>query len=265
MVDITKDVPLADGKDCGVAGSGTAVDQSAMTLITPLAFNCNAQVRRKGGMIVPEYRIDLFVPDSERFGFQRRQIFLLSQVAYPLREGDAPGTTRLSFSNGEKTVVRMDIRELDTLFFNRDIKASCMGDNCVIDLTRLTVEKPAPAHVKGDLYVDIQNACDKKGQPLTLTFNEAATYAKQMNEKKYLGFDDWRIPTNEELKLLIENKNKSGLKETFDNACHKYGMYYWASESDQGSAMGRRLTDNDWDWRSTNNSYFVRLVRGSIS
>jgi hypothetical protein len=34
---------------------------------------------------------------------------------------------------------------------------------------------------------------------LTYTFKEAAEYAEKLNAQKYLGHDDWRVPTKGEL------------------------------------------------------------------
>jgi hypothetical protein len=39
--------------------------------------------------------------------------------------------------------------------------------------------------------------------PLTYTFNEAAQYAGQLNATKYLGHDDWRVPTRRELDAMF--------------------------------------------------------------
>lgn len=42
--------------------------------------------------------------------------------------------------------------------------------------------------------------------PLTMTFNEAADYAKKLNREKYLGHDDWHVPTKAELNLLFNSR-----------------------------------------------------------
>src|SRR5947209_8501955 len=42
-----------------------------------------------------------------------------------------------------------------------------------------------------------------KDAPFTCTFNEAAAYAKQLNGHRFLGHDDWRVPTKHELNELF--------------------------------------------------------------
>ena len=46
--------------------------------------------------------------------------------------------------------------------------------------------------------------------PLTMNFKKAADYAKTLNEEKYLGHDDWRVPTRAELNVLFNNRAAIG-------------------------------------------------------
>ncbi len=43
-----------------------------------------------------------------------------------------------------------------------------------------------------------------------LNWDEAVAYAKACNEQKYLGFDDWRLPTKSELRDLLGHKQIYG-------------------------------------------------------
>lgn len=49
-----------------------------------------------------------------------------------------------------------------------------------------------------------------------LDFNAAAACVKAINKQKYLGHDDWRLPTKEELNVLYNNADKGVLRGTFD-------------------------------------------------
>jgi Protein of unknown function (DUF1566) len=63
---------------------------------------------------------------------------------------------------------------------------------------------------------------------VTYTFNEAANYAAKLNREKYLGHDDWRVPTKGELNVLFHNHAAIGGFET--------GLvpaeWYWSSSLD---------------------------------
>jgi hypothetical protein len=65
--------------------------------------------------------------------------------------------------------------------------------------------------------------------PLTYTFNEAAKYADQLNARKYLGHDDWRVPSKGELNVLFVNCNQGKLKGTFNDTGSFSAGWYWSS------------------------------------
>ena len=45
----------------------------------------------------------------------------------------------------------------------------------------------------------------KGGSPSPMTWMEAKTYVKELNTRKFAGYNDWRLPTVEELASLMEN------------------------------------------------------------
>jgi hypothetical protein len=78
---------------------------------------------------------------------------------------------------------------------------------------------------------------------LTMTFNEAAKYAKKLNAAKALGHDDWRVPTKAELNTLFENREKGALNGTF-NATGIPAGYYWSGTPINGVvAYGQLFSD----------------------
>ena len=64
---------------------------------------------------------------------------------------------------------------------------------------------------------------------LKLAFNDAAKHAEKLNAKNYLGHNDWRVPTKEELRNLWKNRNKGALKDTFTMREGQWPAYYWSS------------------------------------
>ena len=43
-----------------------------------------------------------------------------------------------------------------------------------------------------------------------LNWDEANAYMGACNEQKYLGYNDWRLPTNSELRAVLKNKETFG-------------------------------------------------------
>ncbi len=52
---------------------------------------------------------------------------------------------------------------------------------------------------------------EKSGSPYSMPFSESQDYIDGLNKKKFAGYDDWRLPTLEELASLLENKKVDGL------------------------------------------------------
>ena len=107
-----------------------------------------------------------------------------------------------------------------------------------------------------DLYTTPEDA------PLTYTFNEAANYAEQLNAQKFLGHDDWRVPTKGELDVLFNNRAAIG----GFNASGQYpDGWYWSSTPDFQPVVAWAQDFRDgWPlsntpvWRSLS----LRCVRG---
>jgi hypothetical protein len=59
--------------------------------------------------------------------------------------------------------------------------------------------------------------------PRIMNFNAAAKYAHKMNAQKYLGYNNWRVPSILELERISRVKQAGGLKESFK------ALYYWSS------------------------------------
>lgn len=76
---------------------------------------------------------------------------------------------------------------------------------------------------------------------LTMTFNEAAYFAKTLNREKYLGHDDWRVPTKEELKVLFNNRAAIGGFNV--SGSNPVGWYWSATPHYNWGAWCQRFSD----------------------
>jgi hypothetical protein len=99
--------------------------------------------------------------------------------------------------------------------------------------------------------------------PLTYTFNEAANYAEQLNAQKYLGHDDWRVPTKGELAVLFRNRAAIGGFNVSGEV--PAGWYCSASYLGYGYSWAQRFSDGRQDFDhhlGKHNDMSLRCVRG---
>jgi hypothetical protein len=50
----------------------------------------------------------------------------------------------------------------------------------------------------------------QSGSPSYMTYADAEKYITDLNDKRFVGFNDWRLPTLEEAMSLMEREKKSG-------------------------------------------------------
>jgi hypothetical protein len=98
------------------------------------------------------------------------------------------------------------------------------------------------------------------GAPLTYRFNEAAEYARQLNAEKYLGHDDWRVPTKGELNVLFNNRAAIGRFEV--TGAEPAGWYWSSSEGLDKEAYTQYFGDGLDGYYEQSNMLSLRCVRG---
>lgn len=73
-----------------------------------------------------------------------------------------------------------------------------------------------------------------------LTWNEALRFIKQLNGKKYAGYNDWRLPSDKELGVLFNYAMSVGVRDEFDVFFNRMGFNnvqripYWSSTTYPG-------------------------------
>ncbi len=116
---------------------------------------------------------------------------------------------------------------------------------------------------KGDVVVDYATGLvwQKSGSDERLTYKAAQTYIEKLNRQRFVGYNDWRLPTIEELMSLLEPKTKSHglyINPLFD------AKQTWCWSADRCSAVSAWLLhfySGLVNWYSFNDSYYVRCVR----
>jgi hypothetical protein len=94
---------------------------------------------------------------------------------------------------------------------------------------------------------------------LEKTFNQAAEFARQMNRETYLGHDDWRVPTKDEMSLLFNNRAAIG---EFDASGSYPDGWYWSSSVNDYYAWLQCFRDGRQLWDDKALKASVRTVRG---
>lgn len=68
-----------------------------------------------------------------------------------------------------------------------------------------------------------------------MNLDDAFQFVKQLNEKKYAGYSDWRVPENVDFKTLVDFAWGKGFRERLNDFYHKRGFNnlqgddYWSS------------------------------------
>jgi uncharacterized protein (DUF2345 family) len=98
-----------------------------------------------------------------------------------------------------------------------------------------------------------------KDAPATYTFNEAAKYAKNLDAH---GHHDFHAPSQDELTVLYENRNKGRLKGTFnETGSHPAGWYWSSSPRSFDTAWTQRFSDGNQCNHFRNYVSSLRCVR----
>ena len=101
-------------------------------------------------------------------------------------------------------------------------------------------------------------------------WESAFAYARQLSYDKYAGFEDWRVPTLEELQTLLTteantNAQKKKIyikKELIDSVNYESSGYWSATHSDDDNAYYVYFKTGKTQSYSIDFSYFTRCVRG---
>ena len=80
---------------------------------------------------------------------------------------------------------------------------------------------------------------------------------------KYLGHEDWRVPTKSELNVLWENHDDGALKGTFNRGGSDPAGWHWSStEPNIWCAWAQRFTDGNQSPQDNYGEESLRCVCG---
>jgi len=121
---------------------------------------------------------------------------------------------------------------------------------------------------QGEVVVDHATGLmwQQSGSPNAMNYTDAQQYIRQLNQRRFGGYADWRLPTMPELMSLVEPTEKHGdlyIDPVFDAA----QRWCWSSnlrirgESSSGWAWDGSFYDGLVYWYSVYNGLYVRGVR----
>ena len=98
----------------------------------------------------------------------------------------------------------------------------------------------------------------------TYSWRESFDFAEAVNRKNYLGFSDWRVPTIEELRTIVDKSRSNPAIDT-KYFSRTQPFHHWSSSAYAGYTsdawlLGFSYGYDYYDYKSYGN-YYVRLVR----
>ena len=178
--------------------------------------------------------------------FKKNNILLACLFAFATAAICAPPVLADGLQDGKPVKTSADKRYLD------------MGDGTVVD------SQTELMWMKQDYW-----QIEKKW----INWYTAVGFARKMNNKKFAGYTDWRLPTPDEAGNLYNarrhNIDKDGDKIFIDRIFPKgAGWGTWTSKEKAGKAIVVSLKDQggqEYQDKISGNDAFLRLVRGPLS
>ena len=93
---------------------------------------------------------------------------------------------------------------------------------------------------------------------MTMRWREAMDYAAGLHAH---GHKDWKLPSEAELDVLYQNRDKGALKGTFNTSGSFIAGWYWSSTEHPDGAWVERFSDGNRGWGWKGNDASVRPVR----
>lgn len=99
------------------------------------------------------------------------------------------------------------------------------------------------------------------GSPASMTYDKAQIFLSGLNEKRFAGFEDWRLPTLEEAMSLMEREEKNG-DLYIDGVFEREQRWIWTADKESaGRAWVVSFNDGVCNHGNVGFNDYVRAVR----
>ena len=231
-------------------------------------------------------QLQAIIEQRKRLEAERRRLELEKQAILESRRKDhkspAPGSQKpqLAYIPDEVQAAKVSLRKEPEELSERDIQ------NIVMKYHFFDVERYPMGDFGNDFIVNADGTItdrstglvwQKSGSSKRFLWKEAKRYVKELNDKRFAGHSDWRLPTIEELTSLLKKDEKNGVY--IDSVFDKQQRQCWCSderdEQDYGHFGGWIVSFSDgrikpaksafnnsvYYSRPFNNNNYVRAVR----
>lgn len=156
--------------------------------------------------------------------------------------------------------MKIQSKVLASLAFTTMAVNIASGYEVVIDKTLGDFTRNNENQTVDDLTTGLMWQDDESAETVTKNWEEAKGYCQNLN---FAGYSDWRLPTIDELKSIVDTNNTPAIKKEFKNSV---STTYWSStpNADISSyAWFVRFYNGDDDTYVKYNDHYVRCVRDS--
>ena len=147
---------------------------------------------------------------------------------------------------------RADAAEMIKSYGFYDVNLNARGRGIENDFVLLPGDSVVRASTTGLFW-------QQSGSSQGLSFEGAQEYIQSLNDEKFAGYSDWRLPTLEEAMSLMEPKRESGL--FIDPVFDEKQWWIWTPDIESSRAWGVYFFVGACVNFHITNLYYVRAVR----
>jgi len=154
-----------------------------------------------------------------------------------------------------ETGVAKMIKELG--YYDRQKNPAGKGIDHHYELRTIQADSVVVDHTTGLIWL-------RSGSEEFMNFEDAQKYVQQLNQKKFAGYSDWRLPTLQEAMSLMESK-KSEHELYIGPVFDKKQAWIWTADKQSTVAWCVSFNSGYCGFNYVDDSSFVRAVRSGQS